>query len=206
MPKDPHNIKLSILILSIPSRFEKMQKLINKLELQIENSDEVEILSLVDNKSFHIYEKRNELLDMARGDYICFLDDDDSVTDQYVPSILDAMESNPDVISFKQHCNYNGYHFDVYFDINHEWDPMDQLRFNGTTFNDLKRPPFHMCPFKSEIAKSEKFLEKYDASGQSCEDADWLLRLYPKIETQIFIDEVLHNYIYNSQETESILK
>lgn len=205
MPKEPHQIKLSILILSIPSRFEKLQKLIQKLESQIRD-DDVEILSLVDNKSFHIYEKRNELLDMARGDYISFLDDDDAVTDEYIPSILRAIEEEPDVICFKQHCNYNGYPFDVYFDINHTWRPMEQLRFNGVTFNDLNRPPFHMCPFKAEIAQSERFTENYDHNGQSCEDADWLLRLYPKVKSQVFIDKVLHQYLYNSQETESILK
>jgi len=205
MPKDPQHIKLSILILSIPSRIEKLQKLISRLESQITDND-VEILSLLDNKSFHIYEKRNELLEMARGDYICFLDDDDFITEDYVPSVLKAIDENPDVICFKQHCNYNGYPFDVYFDINHQWSPMEQLRFNGISFNDLKRPPFHMCPFKSEISKSEKFREKYDSNGQSCEDADWLLRLYPKVKSQVFIDKVLHQYLYSSQETESILK
>ena len=110
------------------------------------------------------------------------------------------------MICFKQHCNYNGAEFDVVFDIDHNWDPMDQLQFNGVGFNDLKRPPFHMCPWKSEIAKAEKFTENYDAQGQSCEDSDWLLRLYPQVKEQIFIDDCLHHYHYSSEGTESILK
>jgi len=206
MPKQVDQIKLSILILSIPSRIFKLQQLLEKLELQIDN-DSVEILSFVDNKSFHIYEKRNELLSLARGKYLCFLDDDDTVATDFIPSILEVIEKDsPDVVCFQQHCNYNGYEYDVIFDIKHNWEPMDQLQYNGHGFNDLKRPPFHMCPWKAILAQSEEFRENYDANGQSCEDADWLRRLYPKVKKQIYINKPLHFYHYSSQETESIVK
>jgi len=207
MPKNPSEIKLSILVLSIPGRMEQFTRLLDRLESQI-TGDNVEVLSLVDNKSLHIYEKRNELLDMARGEYICFIDDDDWVDRDFVPSVLSVMDDKPDVITFKQHCNYNNKPFDVVFSINHNWDPMDQLSYSydAQRYNDLKRPPFHMCPFRSEISKSERFREKYDETGQSCEDADWLLRLYPKVKSEAFIDDVLHHYIYSSSATESILK
>ena len=98
MPKSPENIKLSILILSIPSRIKQLEALLEKLENQFDD-DRVEILVMLDNKSFHIYEKRNELLNMARGEYLCFLDDDDNVADNYIPSILDVLDNEtPDVI------------------------------------------------------------------------------------------------------------
>ena len=207
MPKQPDDIKLSILILSIPERIEKLKNLYERLSEQI-TGDNVEILTLMDNKSFHIYEKRNELLDMARGEYICFVDDDDWIDREFVPSVLSVMDDKPDVITFKQHCNYNNKPFDVIFSIEHNWDPMDPLTYNygAQRYNDIKRPPFHMCPFRSEISKSERFREKYDEMGQSCEDADWLLRLYPKVKSEMFIDATLHHYIYNSDTTESILK
>lgn len=207
MPKEPNNIDLSILILSIPSRIQSLNKLLENLEVQIQD-DRVEILTLLDNKSFHIYEKRNKLLDMSRGKYTCFLDDDDFVSGDYIPSVLDAIDKDsPDVVCFKQHCEYNGKPFDVYFDINHTWNPLEPLKwvFNSH-FQDLNRPPFHMCPFKSEISKSERFGEVYSPDGQSCEDADWLLRLYPKVKTQTVLDKTLHYYNYSSEGTESILK
>ena len=81
MPKNPENIKLSVLILTIPSRFEIFKPLLNKLMNQIGDREDVEILSLLDNKSLHIYEKRNKLLDIARGTHITFLDDDDDISD-----------------------------------------------------------------------------------------------------------------------------
>ena len=174
MPKNPDNIDLSILILSIPSRFDKLNNLLQILDSQITN-DRVEVLTLVDNKSFHIYEKRNELLDMSRGKYTCFLDDDDSVSDDYVPTILNSIDNNP-------------------------------LVPNGNGYNDIMRPPFHMCPFSSKISKSERFRENYSSGGQSCEDADWLLRLYPKVKSQTVLDKTLHYYNYSSEGTESVLK
>ena len=48
MPKNKEDIKLSILILSIPSRIDQLQKLVAKLENQFDD-DSVEIVSLVDN-------------------------------------------------------------------------------------------------------------------------------------------------------------
>jgi len=207
MPKQASDIKLSILILSIPQRIEKLKILYEQLSAQI-TGDNVEVLTLVDNKSFHIYEKRNELLDMARGEYTAFIDDDDLVSHDYVPSVLSVMDDKPDVISFKQHCNYNNKPFDVHFSINHQWTPMDPLKYNVKTesYSDIYRPPFHMCPFRSEISKSERFMKKYDERGQSCEDADWLLRLYPKVKSEMVLDKILHHYNYSSEKTESILK
>ena len=41
-------------------------------------------------------EKRNLLLSRAEGKYICFIDDDDDISDDYVSSIMRALEENPD--------------------------------------------------------------------------------------------------------------
>ena len=52
MPKNPKNIKFSILILSIPSRLHFLVPLMQKLERQIGDRQDVEIISIMDNKSF----------------------------------------------------------------------------------------------------------------------------------------------------------
>jgi len=54
MPKNKNNIKLSILILSIPNRLHFLKPLMEKLETQIGDRQDVEILSIMDNKSFGI--------------------------------------------------------------------------------------------------------------------------------------------------------
>ena len=57
----------------------------------------------------------------------------------------------------------------------------------------------------SELALSEKFNSVYGKNGQSTEDFDWLLRLYPKTKTEMHIDAILHYYIYNSNTTASLV-
>ena len=56
MPKHPSQIKLSILILSIPSRFDIVRAIIEKLTQQTSEREDVEIISLMDNKSLNVSE------------------------------------------------------------------------------------------------------------------------------------------------------
>ena len=207
MPFDQTKIKLSILILSIPSRFEQMIKLYNKLESQIKTSGSVEIICLIDNKSKHIADKRNDLLSAAQGKFLCYLDDDDDISDDYIESLMEVIDLNEntiDIITFNQKCTINGEEMKVYFGMG---NPTQQLyRTQNGKLGDILRPPFHMCLWKSDIAKTEKFERVYSENGQSCEDYDWVLRLYPKIKKELKLDKILHHYIYNSKTTESIIK
>jgi glycosyltransferase involved in cell wall biosynthesis len=207
MPVPASEIKFSILILSIPSRFESLKAAVTHLQEQADATGQgksVEILVLLDNKSKSISEKRNDLLQMARGKYIAFLDDDDAVSKDYMSKILKAIDENDvDCISFNQWCSLDGEPMDVEFGIGnphgHLW--RDEDGFLG----DIKRPPYHMCLWRREIAITEAFNPVYGANGQSTEDIDWLMRLYPKIQTEHHIPDALHGYIYNSKTTESLV-
>jgi glycosyltransferase involved in cell wall biosynthesis len=206
MPFNEENILLSIMIISIPSRIDQLKKLITKLENQISKvrSESVEILCFIDNKSKHIAEKRNDVLESARGKFICCLDDDDDVSDDYISSLVSAIleNSDVDVITFNQHCMINGEPMKVSFGMNNPVEPLSRS-FDGT-LNNILRPPFHMCLWNSKISKSEEFKPVY-INGQSSEDFDWVSRLYPKVKTEFKIEKELHYYIYNSKTTESIL-
>ena len=210
MPKDPNNIKLSILILSIPSRLEIFLPLLNKLSSQIGESDEVEILSLLDNKSLHIYEKRNELMNIARGTHLTFLDDDDDVSEEYIKKITKSISANPtaDVISFNQQCFLQGVEARVFAKMG---NPHEDVKINPLTgkYKDTLRPPYHWCIWKTPLAQSESFKGVYSGgdSGQSMEDIDWLKRLYPKVSNSVYLeDEFLHIYRWSPETTESILQ
>lgn len=208
MPFIKENILLSIMIISIPSRIDSLKKLIQKLEDQISKIDpeSVEILCLIDNKSKHIAEKRNDVLNSSNGKFVCCLDDDDDISDDYISSLVSAIKTNldADVITFNQHCFIDGESMKVSFGMN---NPVQQLKrsLDGKLM-DILRPPFHMCLWNSNIAKEESFKHVYSSNGQSCEDYDWVLRLYPKVKKEFKIDKELHYYIYNSKTTESILK
>jgi glycosyltransferase involved in cell wall biosynthesis len=208
MPVLASEIKFSILMLSIPERIESMTAAVKHLQEQADavgQGKSVEILVLLDNRSKSISEKRNDLLQIARGKYIAFLDDDDAVSKEYMTKILTAIDTHNgiDCISFNQWCSINGEPMNVHFGIG---NPHGQLwRNNKGSLGDIKRPPYHMCVWKRDIAQSEDFRAVHGVNGQSTEDIDWLMRLYPKIQTEHHIEDSLHGYIYSSQTTTSLV-
>ena len=101
------NIQLSILTPTIPSRKEQLSKLTEKIAKQIGDLP-VEHLVFSDNRTRTIGAKRQALLDIARGEYIAFVDDDDDIKPDYVAEILSAIQQGPDVITFEQDSYYNG--------------------------------------------------------------------------------------------------
>jgi hypothetical protein len=72
MPVPASEIKFSILMLAIPERIESMTAAVKHLQEQADavgQGKAVEILVLLDNRSKSISEKRNDLLQIARGKY-----------------------------------------------------------------------------------------------------------------------------------------
>ena len=74
---------LSILIPSITQRITThLLPLVTELERQIsqlENPDDVELVVFMDNKRRSIGHKRQGVLDLAKGLFIAYVDDDDKV-------------------------------------------------------------------------------------------------------------------------------
>ena len=190
--------KLSILIPSIPSRVGDLLALYAKLQIDVITLGvDVQILTLMDNRKMSIGAKRDALVQAASGEYLAFIDDDDTYFEEYLSSILPALESKPDVVTFKQLNTIDGKQFYVNFSLHHEYNEEAKIDKNGN-YHDIERLPFHVCIWKSEIAKTERF-----KSVNYGEDWDWAKRLIPKCNTEVHINKVLHHYIFNSQTTEA---
>jgi len=197
MPTPKDQVLFTVMILSIPTRIERyLMPLYTRMLEQAEDHTDIEILCLIDNKSMTIGEKRQALLDSARGKWVGFMDDDDGISDDYIKNLHEAMTQHPsDVITFDQHCSVNGKEFSVNFRMGNPHDPY----IPGAGTLHLKRPPYHMCFWRSEIAKSAKF--KPSSYG---EDLAWCMEMYPKIRSETHIDKVLHYYNYDDRTSESI--
>ena len=156
--------------------------------------DKVHFVVNQDDGSKSVGKKRNEVLDQAKGEYVCFVDDDDMVSPDYIESICNVLTDNDcDGVSFWgmyyvrgqplmlfNHANENGGHF----------------KKDGRQY----RPLNHLNPVRTEIAREIRFPEK-----DFGEDADYCDRLLEcgKIKNECAIDRVLYHYLWDPKTTET---
>lgn len=191
-------MKLSILVASIISRRNSfLPRILEQLNNQYESLDEsdksqVEILTLIDNKKMMLGDKRNVMIDIAQGEYVVFVDDDDRIADDYIKTLLEATKDQSDVIVFKAEVTINGGEpkiciYSKDFDSDH----------NTETYNRL---PNHICCIKKSLASLIEF-----PSVLYGEDSVFAKELKPLLKTQTMIDKILYYYDYNTQTTETQL-
>lgn len=189
-------VKLSILIPSVTSRTDNFyQTCIKEINRQAELFvGSVEILSIVDNKSMTLGEKRNQLIRIACGKYIVFLDDDDRVAPNYIERLIqeiDKCEMKADVINFTVNISINGGDYvPVFYSKEFQKDQNLPDRY--------LRIPNHIMCFKRDLIFQFPF--KPILRG---EDSDFSKRILSSIKTEVIIDDVLYFYDFNSETSET---
>lgn len=189
---------LSILIPTLPERWVGLLILTNKILEQSSSTLEakhegrnIEILTDSRSNTATTGHKRNLLINIAKGDYIVFIDDDDDISDTYINDIYDAMLNMPDVITFNGWMTTDGK------------DPVDfEIRLNHPYINDPRdgkdyylRFPNHLCPMKRELVKDFKFPDV--TMG---EDYAWAKQIHDSdvLKTEFVIEKKLYHYKYSS--------
>ena len=187
-----NEIRLSILIPSIPSRWRKLTASFDSLLEKIGSRD-IEILAFSDNKKRTIGEKRDALIKMANGKYIMFVDDDDELVS--LDELYEATKQDVDVITFKQECrNSDGSKFVVTFGLGNEIE--HNVNEEGN-YIDCKRPPFHVCAWNRKYAA-------YDfPSVNYAEDWGWVKQFVHVATSEIHIDKVVCRYNFDPEVTEA---
>lgn len=185
-------MRLSILIPSIPSRFETAYKLYGHL-LQLTEGKEVEIIMLTDNKVMSIGEKQNALKACAQGKYFCFLHDDDYLTS--LDEIYEAAQGNADVIGFKAKCrNADGSSYIVTQQLG---NPVEHNTKDGR-YLDMRRPPWTNC-----FWRRDKFAEFDFPDISYSEDWEWVKQCLAVAQTEVYIDKILFEYRFDEDKTEA---
>jgi glycosyltransferase involved in cell wall biosynthesis len=176
-------VRLSILVLSVPSRLVIAPPLLGELSRQADGH-EVEVLCLFDNKRRSVGAKRNALLDIARGEYLSFVDDDDWVSTDYVTELLEATRDNEaDVVVFDHHLLT---------------DAGTKLCQYGTQWNYSDSPtlyrgkPAHTHCWRTSLARQARFPEINFA-----EDSSWSTQLHPRVRCERRIERVLYFYRFS---------
>lgn len=179
---------LSILIPSVPSRLMKLDVLLS----HIGNPSGVEVLALCDNKRRTVGAKRQALLDIARGDYVAFVDDDDWIANDYIAELLPRCASGPDVVTFEQDATVDDFTGRIIFDARCRQDEPWQAG------KEARRRPWHVCAWRRELAVRGVFTETNYG-----EDAAWVAQVAPLAKTFLHVPKVLHFYRHSSQTTEA---
>ena len=185
-------MKLSILICSIQSRGQLYTQLTACLWKQYNGLD-IQMITEVDRGEMSIGHKRNLLLDRATGDYLCFIDDDDIVSSDYIEKIMKALESNPDCCSLTGVITWNGERPEIF---------EHSIKYSAYKTNDDKSPikyeryPNHLNVIRSSIAKQFRFPEINHG-----EDTDWATQIYKSglLKTEAEIKGIIYHYQYQNK-------
>lgn len=178
------SIKLSILIPSLVSRRKMLDELL--VDLNAQKTSEVEILVYEDEKDRSIGEKRNQLLEWANGEYLCFFDDDDKPSKNYIKNLMEGIGKDVDCCSLRGIITFDGETPELF-------EHSIKYKEYKTTDNPImyERYPNHLNCIKSSIAKQFKFPEINHG-----EDTDWATQIHNSglIKTEHYINDVIYHY------------
>lgn len=182
-------MKISILICSLASRKPLLDVLMAHLRKQIgDRTDQVELIAVSDNKEKTTGYKRQQLLQLAKGEYVVFIDDDDWVYDYYIDEMLKACESGADCFAINGIMTTDGQH-EVKWYLSKDFKNEDG-RENGKTI--YLRHTNHITAVKRTIALAAGFPDKSNAEDKYYSD-----RLV--LRTQHVIERPMYHYRFSTQ-------
>jgi hypothetical protein len=184
-----HKPLLNILICTLTKRVDSFNRLINKLNNQIINANynDVKVLYLSDDGEMTIGKKRNMLLEQSDAKYICFIDDDDDISDNYVELVRNGCLSNKDCVSLNGIISFNQQYSKFFI---HSLKYESYYEENSVYY----RPPNHLNAIKKDLVKDIKFEEINFG-----EDTDWAMKVCNLgiLKTENEIKEIIYLYLYN---------
>lgn len=140
-----------------------------------------------------IGKKRNDLLQAARGKFICFIDDDDRISNDYIETVLAALVKNPncDCLSLRGVMTTDGKNPETF---EHSIKYQDWK----TTENAIKyeRYPNHLNVIRTDIARQFLFPETNFG-----EDHAWSKAVHESglLKNEVYINKVLYYYLYRTK-------
>jgi len=182
-------VKWTICIASVPQRCKQLEALTDVLLPQVDKyKGQVEVLLFFNNFEYSLGYLRQAMLEEARGEYICHIDDDDMVPDDFVDTIFPLLDG-VDYIGFKVKFIDSGKDMKpVYHRLEYTtWHEDDAGYYRGIT---------HLNPIRTALARESKFPIEYNIG----EDAEWARNA--KAKTEHYIDREM--YIYNHKGDDSV--
>jgi hypothetical protein len=193
-------MKWEILCLTMPSREEFISRLQERLIPQLCHfSGRATFSYLLHDPALSLGANRQIMRERSTGEYICFVDDDDLVSDDYVDRILPLLDG-VDYIGFRVQAYENGiplpgptYHSLLCGG----W--FDKTYADGT--KSWHRDISHLNPIKRELALAVPMYGGY------AEDSRWAseLRSLGIVKTEHYIEDVMYHYLSRTDKTDGVI-
>lgn len=183
----------SILICTIEGRENFYNSLLFNITRQMmrfnmKNGIDIEVICSKDKRGEHtIGAKRNALLQSCRGEWACFIDDDDQIADDYLVNAISMLKTNnPDCLNLIGYMTTNGMNPEQFV---HELKQTEYKTINGIHL----RPPNHLNFIRTSIGKKFTFPELNHG-----EDTDWAMQICKAgvLKTEARIEKPVYFYQY----------
>ncbi len=187
-------MKLSILICHLPERKAYLGNLLEILHIQKDAFPDGYIEILIDpHPTDSIGTKRNRLLEAAKGEYVCFIDDDDRVSLYYIPLLFNGLLMGVDCCSLLGEITEDGKNPQL-FEHSIKYKEYRTNQIIGSRIK-YERFPNHLNCIKASIAKQFKFPEISHG-----EDTSFATQIFKSglIKTEHYIPEIIYYYKYIS--------
>ena len=176
---------LSVCIATVPKRSAMLARLVDYLLDQIARDAPRKAEVITDAGPGTIGEKRQRLLERARGHFVAYVDDDDWIAHDYIAQIVSAVERVPtaDCLSLWGVITENGdnpqrFHHSIQYD-----------GWYRTADGLYARTPNHLNAVRRDIALQVGFEPK-----QFGEDHQYSKGIRPLLKTEVPIDSILYHY------------
>lgn len=192
---------LSVLIPTLARRERLLLGLLAVLLPQAEAAPQgVEVVALRNCGERPLGEYRDALMAGARGEYLCFVDDDDMVTPDYVSEICQALAGRPDVVGYIQACTGIGAPWNI---ASIQWIGTEPGPWPGLLDGQdaFVRGFTHLMPVRADLARRCSF-RGHPASWthEDTQFADAMMRLLDGAD-EAFIPKALYEYRFSWADT-----
>ena len=174
----------------MPERKLMLGRLLDCLAPQVEKFPLVEVFTHISTRARSVADQRQEMIEKAIGEYVCFIDDDDLVSPKYVETIYPLLDG-VDYIGFPVKVFRDGNPYSVAY---HSLEHKNWVSYEYVSFRDIS----HLNPIRRELALQAKF------EGGYGEDHRWAMQLRSKgiVKTEHYVPEQMYYYYMRTKKPE----
>lgn len=178
-------MRWEILILTLPDRKQYLARLMDHLWPQVRKYMDVVSRVRYSDPSLTLGMNRELLRMSSQAEYICFVDDDDMVVDDYVDTIYPLLNRD-----------YVGFNVEYTVDGKTQKPTLHSLKYRGWWEDDkgYYRDISHLNPMRRELAM------ECSMEGGPGEDSRWAdaMRTLGHVKEEHYIDRNMYRYLYRS--------